>query len=340
MQFTDDAQRVQGFLEEFSSNLGETFEKGIDFIILFGSAARGEWIRGVSDVDMIIQVVKQDHINAIKEYAEKLFWKLDEKYDTQFKTACSTGDDKDRVKKILKKTKLYVPFDVFGPWDLDWEKGKIKKKELLLGANLIASQAILFKKLKHEGVILYGRDVRKDIQFKPSWWEKFKALMIPFYMSLISSLTAFLLPLFSVKFANKAVIYSIESTLFFMDRPVGGGMKRAISQWEEELKKNRKLNKRLFDFMEIDLVLNFDYNSLLNFDFAKRALSLKYYWKDEKERFGRISALKFCLKSLFFINNMNWYAILKTDSNKYILKTLIVSRVLFVVAVFWYVFIR
>ncbi|MBI5252840.1 MAG: nucleotidyltransferase domain-containing protein [Euryarchaeota archaeon] len=47
-----DQKLVMDFLEEFALKLAAAHN--IDFILLFGSAARGEWKRGISDVDVII----------------------------------------------------------------------------------------------------------------------------------------------------------------------------------------------------------------------------------------------------------------------------------------------
>lgn len=58
----DDQQRVQRFLREFSSRLSKKFSRYLDFILFFGSAARGEWKRGVSDIDIIIQAKKQEYV--------------------------------------------------------------------------------------------------------------------------------------------------------------------------------------------------------------------------------------------------------------------------------------
>jgi len=53
---TVDQQKADAFLEEFVDELGKAYGSEIDIILLFGSAARGEFILGKSDVDLIIQV--------------------------------------------------------------------------------------------------------------------------------------------------------------------------------------------------------------------------------------------------------------------------------------------
>jgi len=329
-------QRIQQFLEEFSKKLAKKFNKDLDFILLFGSAARGEWKRGISDVDLIIQVKKPELVKEVKEYTDKIFWKLDEKYNTKLKEVCSVGNKKDEVKKVLEKTKLYVPYEVFGPADMDWVNGKIKRKDLLLGAKLVASQSMLFKKMKYEGKILWGRDIRKIIQAKASWWEKFKAILIPYHIALSSVLGALFVPKICLKMADKAAIYSIESVLFFLDKPIGKGIEKAAEKIEKEIKSKIRYKHSFLGTMEIDLVLNFDYQKLLNFNFAKEAIKLKYNWIGQSKRFSRWKTLKFCCRSLLFVNTMNWYAIFKADKHRIVLKLLFVLRTILLFLIIWF----
>ena len=196
---------IQEFLEDLSSKIGARFGETVDFVLLFGSAARGEWKRGISDVDLIIQVADERRVEEVKEYVDSIFWDLDQKYDTGLREACSTGNSEDRVKRLISKTKLYVPYDVFGPGDIDWEGAQIKRKDLALGAKLVASQAMLFKKMKIEGKILYGRDVRAAIQVDASLWERMKALLVPYTMALLSSLAALIAPKAALKVAEKLI---------------------------------------------------------------------------------------------------------------------------------------
>jgi predicted nucleotidyltransferase len=307
----DSQKPIQDFLEELSSKVGDRFGDRVDFVLLFGSAARGEWKQGISDVDLIIQVADERYVDEVRDFVDSIFWELDLKHDTGLREACSTGNSEDRVKRLISKTKLYVPYDVFGPEDIDWEDAQIKRKDLALGAKLVASQAMLFKKMKIEGKILYGRDVREVIQVDASLWERMKALLIPYTMALLSSLGALILPKTALKVADKAAIYSIESSLFFMDLPVGRGIEKATEEWERELRHESELKLNLFNVMEIDSVFSFDYRKLVHFDFAREAIELKYNWAEKSSDFGRWSTLRFCLKSLLFVNSMNWYAILR-----------------------------
>jgi len=334
----DEQQRIQQFLQEFSKKLAEKFNKDLDFILLFGSAARGEWKRGISDVDLIIQVKRPELVKEVKEYTDKIFWQLDQKYDTKLKESCSVGNKKDEIKKVLEKTKLYVPYEIFGPADIDWINGKIKRKDLLLGAKLVASQSMLFKKMKYEGKILWGRDIRRIIRTKANWWEKFKAILIPYHIALSSVLGALFVPKICLKMADKAVIYSIESVLFFLDKPIGKGIEKATEKIEKEIKEKVRYRYSFLGTMEIDLVLNFDYQKLLNFNFAKEAIELKYNWVEQSRRFDRWKTLKFCCRSLLFVNTMNWYAIFKADRHRITLKLLFVFRTILLFLIIWLYF--
>lgn len=331
-----DEQRVQKFLQEFSLKLAKEFGEDLDFILLFGSAARGEWKRGISDVDLIIQAKKQETVEDIKREAERIFWELDEKHDTQFKKVCSTAKEKNHIERIFSVAKLYVPFEVFGPGDIDWQEGRVKRKDLLIGAELVAPQAILFKRMKYEGKILYGRDIRKVIQVKVSWWEKIKALLVPLHLASISVLMALLFPKIALKIANKSVIYSIGSTLFFLDKSITKSLGKSAQKLEREIKKKGKF--RTFRNLELDFLLNFDYQKLFNFDFAYEAIRIKYNWQEWHERFNRWETLKFCWRSIFFVNAISWYAILRADRHRIILKTLVALRTILLFLIIWLLF--
>jgi len=224
----------------------------------------------------------------------------------------------------LREARLYVPFEVFGPDDIDWANARIKKKELLVGAELIAPQAMLFLKMKEEGKILYGRDIRKEINIKTTWHEKIKALLVPFYIALLSVVVCIFSPKIALRMADKSVLYSIESFLYFLEKPVGRGIKKSFNEFEKEIK---SLKRNVFNLIEIDLFLNFDYKK--DAEFVKKAIKLKYDFQSEYRKLSRIEILKFCFRSFVFVNVVNWYAVVGADKYRIILKTIIILRTLF-----------
>lgn len=215
--FLSDRQRVESFLEEWVASLTKRFPKEIDFILLFGSVARNEFVLGKSDVDLIIQTISDEFVESVNQTALELFWKLDEKWGTQFKQVCSIGKAENALDSFLKtvesQARLYKPFEVFGPNDLDWKNGRVLRPDLFWGAFWIASQLTLFYKMKTEGNMLYGRNILAEINPNRSAWEKFKALFIPQHLAFAAVLLALLLPKRAIGYATKAVLWELESAL-------------------------------------------------------------------------------------------------------------------------------
>jgi len=328
-----DQERIENFLSDFSSEVDKELQREVDFILLFGSAARKEWKRGVSDVDLIIQAKSQEEVAKVKVKTENIFWRLDKKHGTKFSTVCSIGKNSSKIKEILGKAKLYVPFEVFGPKDIDWKKGIIKKKELAVGAKLVASQAMLFKKMKYEGEIVYGRDIRGEIGFKVDLWEKIKALLIPQYLSIISFLVSPFSPKTALQIADKSIIYSVESVLFFLDKNIGKGLRESAREVEREIKETTPFRWNFFNDLELDFLLSFDYKKIVNFNLVKEAIELKYNWERNYKELSRLEIIVFCFKSILFVNSMNLYAVLRADKNRNILRLIIALKVIFILFV-------
>jgi len=212
---TTDQDKVELFLEEFVSRLEESMGEDIDFILLFGSAARGEFILGKSDVDLVIQTRSDAAVRRVERFAESLFWQLDEKHGMQFDKVLSTGKSEgileESLKFLEKQARLYKPFEVFGPNDIDWSEGLIKRLDLLPGAILVASQLTLLYKMKYEGKVLFGRDIRPEINPRFSWWERLKAILVPQSIAFSSLFIALFLPQKATGLAVKALFYEVES---------------------------------------------------------------------------------------------------------------------------------
>ena len=240
----DEQRLVEAFLEEFARKLASLCD--IDFILLFGSAARGEWKKGISDVDMVIQVVRQEDKERVREVAERLFWELDDKYGTEFRKVCSTASEEGdsalerAVKKGQSTARLYAPFEVLGPEDVDWERGELKGSSLRLGAELVAPKYLLFTKMKVEGRVLYGRDITKVINPRVSWFDRAKAILVPHHLSFFSVLLSPFSPRMAVRLAIKSGIYSVESCLYYLKKPVGRGIPAAMAELEREIGRNTR----------------------------------------------------------------------------------------------------
>lgn len=143
-------------------------------------------------------------VSAVERYTNKLFWELNDKYQLGFDKALAIKKSQAGPEKIFStletSANLYTPLFIFGPNDLDWEHGRVRKSSLLLGANLIASQASIFYKFKSEGKIYYGRDIRPHINSGFTWWERLKGILIPQHLAVFALLISPFFPNRSVKY--------------------------------------------------------------------------------------------------------------------------------------------
>ncbi len=305
-QKSADQLKVEAFLQEFVAELTKAYGSETDFILLFGSAARGEFILGKSDVDLIIQVKSDRAVKDVEEFAEQLFWQLDGKHGMQFKEVASTGAGKsileDAVKFMEKQARLYKPFEVFGPDDIDWSSGKIKRLDLLPGAVLVASQLTLFYKMKHEGMMLYGRDIRPEINPRFTAWEKLKAIWTPQALAFAAVILSPLLPKKAVGYATKALFYEVESINIVLKDAIPPGQEKI-----EGFASATKLGDRLLDNMRFLLETKLGLLSDQKREFLKEAVEMKRNGFEG----GRWDALGFCLRAFGTIWETNAGVILK-----------------------------
>ncbi|HSD58971.1 MAG TPA: nucleotidyltransferase domain-containing protein [Methanotrichaceae archaeon] len=311
-QKTADQLKVDAFLQEFVAELTKAYGNEIDFILLFGSAARGEFILGKSDVDLIIQVKSDSAVKTVEAFAERLFWRLDEKYGMQFRQVVSTGAGQgimeDALKFLEKQARLYKPFEVFGPNDIDWGRGKIKRLDLLPGATLVASQLTLLYKMKHEGMILYGRGILPEIQPRFTAWEKIKALWVPQGVAFAAVVLAPLLPKKAVGYAVKALFYELDSVNLFLksEIPPDGAKIEGFASATE-------FKEKLLDDVRFYLELKLGLLSEQKREFVMEAARIKRNGFEDGS--GRWAALRFSLRAFGVIWETNTAAILKAGAS-------------------------
>lgn len=302
----EDQVIVEQFLDELTLAITKRYAKKIDFIILFGSAARGEFIRKVSDIDLVIQVLDELDVMPIQEFATKRFWALDKKHKTGFDVSCSLKRPSTLLGRILrrfeKKAHLYTPLFVFGPKDMDWENGRVKKKDLAIGATLIASQASIFYNFKHFGKIYYGRDIRKVINPNLTVFERLKAILTPAYLAFGGLCVSLFLPESAVKYCTKAILYEVDSALMFVHRLKTS--KRHLKK--KELKKVTEFHYAK-SFVALDLDVKYKSLQPKHFIIIDDALRYKREGFDGRRR----DALVYAAKAMWFIYAINTIVILK-----------------------------
>jgi len=276
---TKDSTLVNAFLSEFVKQLAAKHAKDIDFILLFGSAARGEFRAGISDVDMIIQLKSDATIAKVEKYAEQIFWKLDKRHGTQLYKVCSTSRG-DLFAGLEQKVKLYKPFEVLGPNDIKWKEGKITSP----GLGIFAAIAPIYqfaKKVKREGRILYGRNILEEIEVKEDIIDKIKAVLIPFFLSIFAFPISILFPNKGLKYSIKAVLYGIDNQLAVLE-----------TNYAKKLFLNLKiLRAELGEYYSVRL--------------AKEALYAKKNFERMKSEWSYVDKVAFCFQAPIYITYNN-----------------------------------
>ena len=277
-----DQEKVNKFLEYFKTELVRACPRKVDFILVFGSVARGEFRVGVSDIDMIIQCRKEESVESVERAADKIFWMADRKFGTEFGEVCSTGKGRreQEIKNLEKELKLYKPFEVIGPSDIDWSKGEIKHPGLMWWSFFIPKD-LMARKIKYEGKIVYGRDVRKDIEARSVFLDKVKALFIPQMLSLASIPMLLLSTDKAIKYSTKAVFYSVENQLYFLDLKFGS-TDRNID----------KLRKKLGDVFSVR--------------FMNEARQVRYNFNEVRKSWTKLDKAVYCLDAVIFVFYINW----------------------------------
>jgi predicted nucleotidyltransferase len=279
-----DSALINAMLSDFTSALTEKFPSQIDFILLFGSAARGEFRAGISDVDLLIQVKDEHDVPAVGKHAEKIFWKLDRKHETRLREVCSTKRA-DIFSIFEKRVKLYKPFEVIGPKDIDWKNGRLSMKRLGAFA-LVAPVSQFAKKVRKEGKILYGRNILKEMKIRESVFDTVKSLAVPYALSLFAWLLALPFPDRALKYSIKAVLYGIDNQL-------------AVTGEEYSGKAHLNL-----------LILRFELGEYYSVRLAQEAFYAKNNFGKISKEWSYLDKVSFCAQAPVYIAHNNLMSVL------------------------------
>jgi hypothetical protein len=317
-------KRLWSFIYEFRDTLVEKYAAKVAFIIIYGSAVRGEFVAKKSDVDILIQVLRPQDKVILEKNAGKIFWQIARDYpELGFKESLSVSKKKQQtlfssfLTKAEKASFLFVPVFIFSLGEIDWKNGVLHSKNplVLLGSQLLVPQRSVFLKFKHEGRILFGRDIRKEIKIRLTLLDRLRLGTAPQLLSWIGFLSA---P-FAVK---KARSYAAKALLYQID-----GLLTALSNYrkltrEQKITRTKKI--LIEDFArELQTILR------LNLNFRKTLLQQKDFSLFEKAaavkaetiKLNRYQTLQFCFQAWWFIVRSNLqtisYLILKLFRHKH-----------------------
>jgi len=218
--------QLKSFLDELVSELVKKYPDEIISFVLFGSATTGEWIRGKSDIDCLVIIKDKKNCKEIEEYLLQLLLSLDVRYDLKLSDTCTSYKKTDNpaldlIFKTENKMMFGQPFYVISQDQLNLKEFKIRKDlKTELGSKTIASFGLFLHRIKNTGIILYGKDIRKEIPNTVPAIEKVKAsfnamllLMMSFIIFPYSSQSAF-------SHAVKANFWACNDVLFALDKPL------------------------------------------------------------------------------------------------------------------------
>lgn len=270
-------------MEEFVSRLVKDYPDEIVSFVLFGSATTGEWVRGKSDIDCIVIIKNKKLCKEIEIHLNKLLLELDAKYDLKLSETCTSYKKTDNpaldlIFKTENKMMFGQPFYVVAQDQIDLRGFKIRKDlKVEIGTRTIASLGLFLQRIKNTGIILYGKDIRKEIPKTVPTIEKIKAsfnamllLMMSFVIFPFCTKTAF-------SHAVKANFWACDDVLFALDKP--------LSTTKQEIKEICSI----FGKSEIDsdhLMKSLEYKKTKDDMEMKKGFVMRYMLKSTKFVYG------------------------------------------------------
>ena len=276
-------KNLNSFLDELVSKLVKEYPDEIVSFVLFGSATTGEWIRGKSDIDCIV-IIKNKKLNEqIEKYLIQLLFVLDAKYDLKLSDTCTSYKKTDNlildlIFKTENKMMFGQPFYVVAQDQLNLKEFKIRKDlKTELGAKTIASLGLFLQRIKNTGIILYGKDIRKEIPKSVPAIEKVKASFNAMLLLMMSFIIFPYSPKSAFSHAVKANFWACDDVLFALDKP--------LSTTKQEVKEICSI----FGKSEIDsnhLMLSMEYKKTKNTMKMKKIFVILYMLKSTKFVYG------------------------------------------------------
>jgi len=270
-------------MEELVAELVKKYPEEIVSFVLFGSATTGEWIRGKSDIDCIVIIRNKKLCKEIEKYLTGLLLLLDAKYDLKLSETCTTYKKTDNpaldlIFKTENKMMFGQPFYVVASDQLDLKGFKIRKDlKIEIGTRTIASLGLFLQRIKDTGIILYGKDIRKEIPKNVPTIEKIKATFNAMLLLMMSFVIFPFSPKSAFSHAVKANFWACDDVLFALDKP--------LSTTKQEVKEICSI----FGKSEIDsehLMMSLEYKKTKDGMKIKKRFVIRYMLKSTKFVYG------------------------------------------------------
>ena len=223
---------MQQIIEKFTTGLKKTVQNSryrnqIVSIVLIGSAARGEFIKGESDIDFIVVVRKNSQKKAVTKFVSGVLNRLDEKLDMRLKETCTDRSDyhNEILKMIMRiESSVFfgVPFYTISLEDYDFFRNRIQNPKVWFVATFLGSLNQFLLNVKDTGKTIYGRNLMKLVSVRLTHWDKAKIFGEQMLVMLAGVLVFPFNSKLALKHFIKSSLYQEEFDLLFLHRHLKG----------------------------------------------------------------------------------------------------------------------
>ncbi|MBI3190315.1 nucleotidyltransferase domain-containing protein [archaeon] len=248
---------IKNFIRDFKHMVEKSkFNKSVISIVLLGSAARGEFIKGESDIDFIVIVKSSSDKMPVTKFVSKCLEKLNKRHNLKLEETCLDRKKYDNkilnmIIKIEAATFFGTQFYVISLNDYDFFKNKISDPRLWLIATFLLPINQFLLNVKDTGITVYGKNLIKLIDARMAFSDKIKIIVDQYLILIGSSLMLPFNPKLALKNALKASLNREEFDLMFLHKHLSGYKKdrkafeSVVSDDAEAIKHIRKaLNYR------------------------------------------------------------------------------------------------
>src|SRR3989344_6495779 len=223
---------MQPIIEKFASDIRREIRKSrfrsqVVSIVLLGSAARGEFIKGESDIDFIVVVRRNSQKKAVTKFVSQVLNRLDKKLDMHLKETCSDRNDyHNEILNIIMRLEssvfFGVPFYTISLEDYDFFRNRIQNPKIWFVATFLGSLNQFLLNVKDTGKTIYGRDLLKLVSVRLTHWDKAKIFGEQMLVMLAGGLVFPFSSKLGLKHFIKSSLYQEEFDLLFLHRHLKG----------------------------------------------------------------------------------------------------------------------
>lgn len=152
-----DKAALQAFLRDFIAGMAGSYGEKIDCILLSGSAARGDFKAGESDIDMHIVLKNDCDVAEIEKKSSTLFWELNRRHGLKLVRSYARKHSSGFSFICGRPPISPKPIHVVGP--SGWQ---LKLSPRLSPASILGIEPQLMRGRIRNGKVLFGRDILAD----------------------------------------------------------------------------------------------------------------------------------------------------------------------------------